>query len=129
MTSTRSAGEWNRRNNYLNHLKLLLNKFYSVSDKRSMAYVELNSEIKGFLDAGLLSRVATEKDLQKFIDLQHYGVKGKSETQPNDVPDASGTQDWEEYEAPSYQRKGPRAAGSSTFKSTKKTSSRNKRPK
>ncbi len=111
MTSTRSAGEWNRRNNYLNHLKKLLKKFYLVEDKASLEYRSLNSEIKGFLDAGLIARVATEKDLQKFIDLQRYGVKGNQvSSDPIECVETS-EESWEGYEEPTYRRKGPRATG------------------
>ena len=74
MTNTRTAGEWNRRNRYLIHLKKLLKQLYLIEDKSSSDYKALNAEIKGYLDAGLITRVASEKDLQKFIDLQRYGV-------------------------------------------------------
>ncbi len=74
MTNTRTAGEWNRRNRYLIHLKKLLKQLYLIEDKSSSDYKVLNAEIKGYLDAGLISRIASEKDLQKFIDLQRYGV-------------------------------------------------------
>ena len=74
MTNTRTAGEWNRRNRYLIHLKKLLKQLYLIEDKSSSDYKVLNAEIKGYLDAGLITRIASEKDLQKFIDLQRYGV-------------------------------------------------------
>ena len=111
MTSTRTAGEWNRKNNYLNHLKTLLKKFYLLEDKSSLEYRSLNAEIKGFLDAGLIARVAAEKDLQKFIDLQRYGVKGNQVSSDNRGIETPGEGSWESYEAPSYRRKGPRATG------------------
>ena len=111
MTSTRTAGEWNRRNNYLNHLKTLLKKFYLVEDKSSHEYLSLNSQIKGFLDAGLIARIATEKDLQKFIDLQRYGVKGNHVSSDNSEGTETGKESWENYEEPTFQRKGPRATG------------------
>ena len=74
MTNTRTAGEWNRRNRYLIHLKKLLQELYRIEDKSSSGYKALNSEIKGYLDAGLITRVASEKELQKFIDLQRHGL-------------------------------------------------------
>ena len=111
MTSTRTAGEWNRRNNYLNHLKTLLKKFYLVEDKSSHEYLSLNSQIKGFLDAGLIARIATEKDLQKFIDLQRYGVKGNPISSDDSEETETGNEPWERYEEPTFRRKGPRATG------------------
>ena len=69
MTNMRSAGEWNRRHRYLIHLKKLLKQLYFIDDKSSLDYKGLNAEIKGHLDAGLITRVASEKDLQRFIDL------------------------------------------------------------
>ena len=111
MTSTRTAGEWNRRNNYLNQLKTLLKKFYLVEDKSSHEYLSLNSQIKGFLDAGLIARIATEKDLQKFIDLQRYGVKGNHISSDDSEGAETGNEPWEIYEEPTFRRKGPRATG------------------
>ena len=109
MTSTRTAGEWNRRNRFLNHLKKLLNQFYSIQDKNSVEHHSLNAEIKGFLDAGLIARVSTEKDLQKFIDLQRYGVKAKPSPRARVIKEENSKKSSEGYEEPTYQRKGPRA--------------------
>ena len=121
MTSTRTAGEWNRKNNYLNHLKTLLKKFYLLEDKSSLEYCSLNAEIKGFLDAGLIARVATEKDLQKFIDLQRYGVKGNQVSSDNRGIETPGEGSWESYEQPTFQRKGPRATGMVSTEKVPKT--------
>jgi hypothetical protein len=121
MTSTRTAGEWNRKNNYLNHLKTLLKKFYLLEDKSSLEYRSLNAEIKGFLDAGLIARVATEKDLQKFIDLQRYGIKGNQVSSDNRVLETPEEGAWESYEEPSYRRKGPRATGVVSTEKVRKT--------
>ena len=67
MTNTRTAGEWNRRNRYLIHLKKLLKQLYLIEDKSSSDYKVLNAEIKGYLDAGLTTRIASEKDLQNSL--------------------------------------------------------------
>jgi hypothetical protein len=109
MTSTRTAGEWNRRNNFLNHLKKLLNQFYSIQDKNSVEHHSMNAEIKGFLDAGLIARVSTEKDLQKFIDLQRYGVTAKPSPRARVIKEDNSKKSSEVYEEPTYQRNGPRA--------------------
>ena len=113
MTNTRSAGEWNRRNRYLIHLKNLLKKLYLIEDKASSDYKALNAEIKGYLDAGLITRVASEKDLQKFIDLQRYGT-GIRPARANNVKAASSnerTSIWGRFDEPAYRRLGPRATG------------------
>ena len=111
MTNTRTAGDWNSKNRYLIHLKKLLQKFYLIKDKSSSDYRALNSEIKGYLDAGLISRVASEKDLQKFIDLQRYGV-GVCPTKANNIEASSSdkrTSIWRGFDEPTYRRLGPRA--------------------
>ena len=113
MTNTRTAGEWNRRNRYLIHLKKLLQELYRIEDKSSSGYKALNSEIKGYLDAGLITRVASEKDLQKFIDLQRYGV-GIRPAKANSTEAASTdnrTSIWKRFDEPAYRRMGPRATG------------------
>ena len=113
MTNTRTAGEWNRRNSYLIHLKNLLRQLYLIEDKSSLDYKALNSEIKGYLDAGLVTRVASEKDLQKFIDLQRYGVGGRSSKTTNtEVSNAEKRASiWAVFDEPAYRRMGPRATG------------------
>ena len=113
MTNTRTAGEWNRRNRYLIHLKNLLKQLYLIEDKASSDYKALNAEIKGYLDAGLITRVASEKDLQKFIDLQRYGT-GIHPARANNVKAASSnerTSIWGRFDEPAYRRLGPRATG------------------
>ncbi len=113
MTNTRTAGEWNRRNRYLIHLKKLLKQLYLIEDKSSSDYKALNTEIKGYLDAGLITRVASEKDLQKFIDLQRYGV-GIRPVKVKDIEAASSDQRtsiWGRFDEPAYRRMGPRATG------------------
>ena len=113
MTNTRTAGEWNRRNRYLIHLKKLLKQLYLIEDKSSSNYKALNAEIKGYLDAGLITRVASEKDLQKFIDLQRYGV-GIRPVRANNIEAASSDQRtsiWGRFDEPAYRRMGPRATG------------------
>ena len=113
MTNTRTAGEWNRRNRYLIHLKKLLQELYRIEDKSSSGYKALNSEIKGYLDAGLITRVASEKELQKFIDLQRYGL-GVRLTKPNNTEASSSdkrTSIWRVFDEPAYLRMGPRATG------------------
>ncbi len=113
MTNTRTAGEWNRRNRYLIHLKKLLKQLYLIEDKSSSDYKALNTEIKGYLDAGLITRVASEKDLQKFIDLQRYGV-GIRPVRVKDVEADSSDQRtsiWGRFDEPAYRRMGPRATG------------------
>ena len=113
MTNTRTAGEWNRRNRYLIHLKKLLKQLYLIEDKSSSDYKSLNAEIKGYLDAGLITRVASEKDLQKFIDLQRYGV-GIRPVRANNIEAASSDQRtsiWGRFDEPAYRRMGPRATG------------------
>ena len=113
MTNTRTAGEWNRRNRYLIHLKKLLQELYRIEDKSSSGYKALNSEIKGYLDAGLITRVASEKELQKFIDLQRYGL-GVRPTKPNNTGASSSdkrTSIWRVFDEPAYLRMGPRATG------------------
>ena len=113
MTNTRTAGEWNRRNRYLIHLKKLLQELYRIEDKSSSGYKALNSEIKGYLDAGLITRVASEKELQKFIDLQRYGL-GVRPTKPNNTEASSSdkrTSIWRVFDEPAYLRMGPRATG------------------
>ena len=111
MTNTRTAGEWNRRNRYLVHLKKLLQQLYLIEDKSSSGYKALNSEIKGYLDAGLITRVASEKDLQKFIDLQRYGV-GVRPPKVNNIEVSSSDKRmsiWRGFDEPTYRRLGPRA--------------------
>ena len=113
MTNTRTAGEWNRRNRYLIHLKKLLQELYRIEDKSSSGYKALNSEIKGYLDAGLITRVASEKELQKFIDLQRYGL-GVRPTKPNNTEASSSDKRisiWRVFDEPAYLRMGPRATG------------------
>ena len=113
MTNTRTAGEGNRRNRYLIHLKNLLKQLYLIEDKASSDYKALNAEIKGYLDAGLITRVASEKDLQKFIDLQRYGT-GMRPARANNVKAASAderTSSWRRVDEPAYRRLGPRATG------------------
>ena len=113
MTNTRSAGEWNRRNRYLVHLKKLLQQLYLIEDKSSSGYKALNSEIKGYLDAGLITRVASERDLQKFIDLQRYGL-GLRPAKANNTQASSSdkrTSIWSVFDEPAYRRMGPRATG------------------
>ena len=113
MTNTRTAGEWNRRNRYLIHLKKLLKQLYLIEDKSSSDYKALNAEIKGYLDAGLTTRIASEKDLQKFIDLQRYGV-GIRPVRVKDVEADSSDQRtsiWGRFDEPAYRRMGPRATG------------------
>ena len=113
MTNTRTAGEWNRRNRYLIHLKKLLQELYRIEDKSSSGYKALNSEIKGYLDAGLITRVASEKELQKFIDLQRYGL-GVRPTKTNNTEASSSdkrTSIWRVFDEPAYLRMGPRATG------------------
>ena len=113
MTNTRTAGEWNRRNRYLIHLKKLLKQLYLIEDKSSSDYKVLNAEIKGYLDAGLTTRIASEKDLQKFIDLQRYGV-GIRPAKANNTKAASTdnrTSIWGRFDEPAYRRMGPRATG------------------
>ena len=113
MTNTRTAGEWNRRNSYLIHLKNLLRQLYLIEDKSSLDYKALNSEIKGYLDAGLVTRVASEKDLQKFIDLQRYSVGGRSR-KTNNIEASSAEKRssiWGVFDEPAYRRMGPRATG------------------
>ena len=113
MTNTRTAGEWNRRNRYLIHLKKLLKQLYLIENKSSSDYKALNAEIKGYLDAGLITRVASEKDLQKFIDLQRYGL-GVRPTKANNTEASSSdkrTSSWEVFDEPAYRRMGPRATG------------------
>ena len=113
MTNTRTAGEWNRRNRYLIHLKKLLQQLYLIEDKSSSGYKALNSEIKGYLDAGLITRVASEKELQKFIDLQRYGL-GVGPTKVNNTEASSSdkrTRIWRVFDEPAYLRMGPRATG------------------
>ena len=113
MTNTRTAGEWNRRNRYLIHLKNLLKQLYLIEDKASSDYKALNAEIKGYLDAGLITRVASEKDLQKFIDLQRYGT-GIRPARANNVRAArynERTSIWGRFDEPAYRRLGPRATG------------------
>ena len=113
MTNTRTAGEWNRKNRYLIHLKNLLQQLYLIGDKSSSDYKALNAEIKGYLNAGLITRVASEKDLQKFIDLQRYGV-GIRPAKANNTKAASTdnrTSIWGRFDEPAYRRMGPRATG------------------
>ena len=113
MTNTRTAGEWNRKNRYLIHLKNLLQQLYLIGDKSSSDYKALNAEIKGYLNAGLITRVASEKDLQKFIDLQRYGV-GIRPVRVKDVEADSSDQRtsiWGRFDEPAYRRMGPRATG------------------
>lgn len=113
MTNTRTAGEWNRRNRYLIHLKKLLKQLYLIENKSSSDYKALNAEIKGYLDAGLVTRVASEKDLQEFIDLQRYGV-GIRPVRANNIEAASSDQRtsiWGRFDEPAYRRMGPRATG------------------
>ena len=113
MTNTRTAGEWNRRNRYLIHLKKLLQELYRIEDKSSSSYKALNSEIKGYLDAGLITRVASEKELQKFIDLQRYGL-GVRPNKPNNTEASSfdkRSSIWRVFDEPAYLRMGPRATG------------------
>ena len=113
MTNTRTAGEWNRRNRYLIHLKKLLKQLYLIENKSSSDYKALNAEIKGYLDAGLVTRVASEKDLQEFIDLQRYGV-GIRPVRANNIEAASSDQRtsiWRRSDEPAYRRMGPRATG------------------
>ena len=113
MTNTRTAGEWNRRNRYLIHLKKLLQELYRIEDKSSSGYKALNSEIKGYLDAGLITRVASEKELQKFIDLQRYGL-GVRPNKPNNTEASSSDKRisiWRVFDEPAYLRMGPRATG------------------
>ena len=113
MTNTRTAGEWNRRNRYLIHLKKLLKQLYLIEDKSSSDYKVLNAEIKGYLDAGLITRIASEKDLQKFIDLQRYGV-GIRPAKANSTEAASTdntTSIWKHFDEPAYRRMGPRSTG------------------
>ena len=127
MTNTRTAGEWNRRNRYLIHLKKLLKQLYLIEDKSSSDYKVLNAEIKGYLDAGLITRIASEKDLQKFIDLQRYGV-GIRPAKANTTKAASTdnrTSIWGRFDEPAYRRMGPRATGrqqSHNFRILKKES-------
>ena len=113
MTNTRTAGEWNRKNRYLIHLKNLLQQLYLIEDKSSSDYEALNAEIKGYLNAGLITHVASEKDLQKFIDLQRYGV-GIRPAKANNTKAASTdnrTSIWGRFDEPAYRRMGPRATG------------------
>ena len=113
MTNTRTAGEWNRRNRYLIHLKKLLKQLYLIEDKSSSDYKVLNAEIKGYLDAGLITRIASEKDLQKFIDLQRYGV-GMPPAKATNTEAASTDHRksiWGRFDEPAYRRMGPRATG------------------
>ena len=113
MTNTRTADEWNRKNRYLIHLKNLLQQLYLIGDKSSSDYKALNAEIKGYLNAGLITRVASEKDLQKFIDLQRYGV-GIRPAKANNTKAASTdnrTSIWGRFDEPAYRRMGPRATG------------------
>ena len=113
MINTRTAGEWNRRNRYLIHLKKLLQQLYLIEDKSSSGYKALNSDIKGYFDAGLITRVASERDLQKFIDLQRYGT-GIRPARANNVKAASSnerTSIWGRFDEPAYRRLGPRATG------------------
>ena len=113
MTNTRTAGEWNRKNRYLIHLKNLLQQLYLIEDKSSSDYEALNAEIKGYLNAGLITCVASEKDLQKFIDLQRYGV-GIRPAKANNTKAASTdnrTSIWGRFDGPAYRRMGPRATG------------------
>ena len=113
MTNTRTAGEWNRKNRYLIHLKNLLQQLYLIGDKSSSDYKALNAEIKGYLNAGLITRVASEKDLQKFIDLQRHGV-GIPPAKANNTEAASAdheTSFWGRFDEPAYRRMGPRATG------------------
>ena len=113
MTNTRTAGEWNRKNRYLIHLKNLLQQLYLIGDKSSLDYKALNAEIKGYLNAGLITRVASEKDLQKFIDLQRYGV-GIRPAKADNTKAASTdnrTSIWRRFDEPAYRRMGPRATG------------------
>ena len=113
MTNTRTAGEWNRRNRYLIHLKRLLKQLYLIEDKSSSDYKVLNAEIKGYLDAGLITRVASEKDLQKFIDLQRYGVgiRPAKATNTEAASSDNRTSIWGRFDEPAYRRMGPRATG------------------
>ena len=113
MTNTRTAGEGNRRNRYLIHLKNLLKQLYLIEDKASSDYKALNAEMKGYLDACLIARVASEKDLQKYIDLQRYGT-GIRPARANTVKAASSnarTSIWGRFDEPAYRRLGPRATG------------------
>ena len=127
MTNTRTAGEWNRKNRYLIHLKNLLQQLYLIEDKSSSSYKALNAEIKGYLNAGLITCVASEKDLQKFIDLQRYGV-GIRPAKANSIEAASTdnrTSVWKRFDQPAYRRMGPRATGrqlSHTVRVSKKES-------
>ncbi len=113
MTNTRTAGEWNRKNRYLIHLKNLLQQLYLIEDKSSSDYKALNAEIKGYLNAGLITRVASEKDLQKFIDLQRYGVGIRPAKANNTKADSSDqrTSIGGRFDEPAYRRMGPRATG------------------
>ena len=94
---------------YLKELKARVEKYYSYGEADHAVRHKLKDQIKGFLDAGIVSGLVTVEQIRNVIDAEHqnaFGVSIEERRAQKKLGVIEEPVDWSEYEVPTYQRVG-----------------------
>ena len=92
---------------YLKELKARVEKYYSYGEADHAVRHKLKDQIKGFLDAGIVSGLVTVEQTRHVIDTEHqkaFGMSIEERRAHKKLGVIEDPVDWSEYEAPTYQR-------------------------
>ena len=102
------------RADFLRELRTLSLKLYSFGDFTvdTPARQLYESKLDGFIDAGLLLKVCSRKDMQEVIDQCHFETFGESRSDrrkrltgvPKLDTDSAMSAEWDKFDAPAFER-------------------------
>lgn len=91
---------------YLEEFTKLMRVFYTK--QLSTGYIDalVDAEINGYINAGLVAKLATSKEIQDEIDRIHFEIFQKTREQRRADRALEGTNNaWDVFDEPTYRRK------------------------
>ena len=112
MPKPKNAREATIRNHYLTRLSELLQEIYSNRRSSNMKASNAHERLSGFIEAALISRVLSNRDIQEVVDQEHVGAYGLSVQERGGIQQqilaACEDHDWSSFDAPAVSRRKPR---------------------
>lgn len=92
---------------FITEARSRLKKIYSYGSVKTARKEELQHEIHGFFQAGLLLNIITKQKIDELINEEHMNAFGKTKKQRriDEKIDRKTETNWGKYDEPTYQRK------------------------
>ena len=112
MPKPKNAREATIRNHYLTRLSELLQEIYSNRRSSNTKASNAHERLSGFIEAALISRVLSNRDIQEVVDQEHVGAYGLSVQERGRIQQqilaACEDHDWSPFEEPTFRRLKPK---------------------